>query len=344
ADPTRPVTQALFRPNVSHDYDDGLADLLDVVGQNYREQEILAAHEQKPTRKILGTENTHAHQQWVAMRDNAPYAGQFLWTGIDYLGESRHWPIIGHGSGLLDRTGAVRPLGRERQSWWTDEPMVAIARRVSPTDDMPTDPGYGAEERHTQVLFSDWTPKILKPHTENVEVYSNCKQVELFLNGKSFGKKEINSDASPRNWQVPYSPGTLRAVAWDEKYPITNELHTAGKPVRIVLTTETKKLSPDWNDVAEVRATTVDSKGITVPYASDLISFKLLGPGAIAAVDNADNASEEPFQANSRHAFQGQCVAFIKANAASGKITLTAIATGLKPASLVIKTTPQQIK
>src|SRR5207253_4501381 len=83
-DPSRPVTQALFRPNVSHDYDNGLADLLDVVGQNYRENEILAAHVQKPARKILGTENGHDRTVWLALRDNPTYACQFLWTGIDY--------------------------------------------------------------------------------------------------------------------------------------------------------------------------------------------------------------------------------------------------------------------
>src|SRR6185295_13882116 len=97
ADPTRPVTQALFRPNVSHDYDNGLADLLDVVGQNYREKEILAAHEAKPTRKILGTENGHDRDIWLALRDHPAYSGQFLWTGIDYLGEAREggdWPLI----------------------------------------------------------------------------------------------------------------------------------------------------------------------------------------------------------------------------------------------------------
>ena len=93
-DPTRPVSQGLFRPNVSRDYDNGLADLLDVVGQNYRENEILAAHRQKPTRKILGTENTHDRNAWLALRDNAPYAGQFLWSGIDYLGEARG--VAGH--------------------------------------------------------------------------------------------------------------------------------------------------------------------------------------------------------------------------------------------------------
>jgi len=107
-DPTRPVTQALFRPNVSHDYDDGLADLLDVVGQNYREQEILKAHADKPTRKIIGTENTHDRNQWVAMRDHPEYSGQFLWSGIDYLGEAHRWPSIGAGSGLLLTTALPR--------------------------------------------------------------------------------------------------------------------------------------------------------------------------------------------------------------------------------------------
>jgi beta-galactosidase len=107
-DPTRPVTQGLFRPNVSHDYDNGLADLLDVIGQNYREQEILKAHADKPTRSIVGTENTHVKEQWVAMRDHPEYSGQFLWTGIDYLGEAGVWPAIGSGSGLLLTTSLPR--------------------------------------------------------------------------------------------------------------------------------------------------------------------------------------------------------------------------------------------
>ena len=342
ADPTRPVTQALFRPNVSHDYDNGLADLLDVVGQNYRENEILAAHEQKPTRKIVGTENTHDRRQWTAMRDHAPYAGQFLWTGIDYLGESRRWPVIGHGSGLLDRTGAIRPLARERESWWSDTPMVAITRRAAATDSMPTDPGYAQEERHTQVLFADWTPKDLQPHDENVEVYSNGKEVELFLNGKSLGVKTINADASPRVWRVPFAPGKLKAVARnDGKAVVTDELGTAGKPAKIILSTETKMLPPGWDDVALVRAKIVDATGVVIPRANDLVSLKVSGPGVIAAVDNADNSSHELFQTNTRHAYQGECVAFVKATAASGKIVLTATATGLDAGTVTLKASPE---
>ena len=339
ADPTRPVTQALFRPNVSHDYDDGLADMLDIVGQNYRENEILAAHDQKPTRKIIGTENTNDRKQWTAMRDHAPYAGQFIWTGVDYLGESRRWPLVGHGSGWLDRTGAPRSVGFERQSWWSDTPMVFMTRRLAPTDAMPTDPGYAADERYSQVLFADWTPKSLQPHPENVEVYSNCKEVELFLNGKSLGAKPINADASPRNWNVPFTPGVLKAVARSEKGKVvaTDKLHTAGKPARILLSTDRRKLAPGWDDVTIVRATIVDVKGVRMPRADDLISFQTTGPGVIAAVDSANNSSHEPFQATERLAFQGQCVAFVKATAASGKIKITASADGLAGGSIVIR-------
>ncbi|MET0647898.1 MAG: glycoside hydrolase family 2 TIM barrel-domain containing protein, partial [Pyrinomonadaceae bacterium] len=167
-DPTRPVTQGLFRPNVSKDYDNGLADMLDVVGQNYREQEILAAYRQKPSRKILGTENTHVREQWLALRDNPPYSGQFLWTGIDYLGESPGWPMVAENFGLLDRTSTPRPRAFQRLSWWGTVPTVHAARRVAHAPASPTDPGYGLD-RHPQVLFADWTPKDLSPHEEEVE-------------------------------------------------------------------------------------------------------------------------------------------------------------------------------
>jgi beta-galactosidase len=331
-DPTRPVTQALFRPNTSHDYEDGLADLLDVVGQNYHESEILAAHNQKPSRKIIGTENHGDRATWLALRDNAPYAGQFIWTGADYLGESRAWPTVASSSGFLDRTGKIKPGGYERQSWWSDVPMVSIARRVS----------RGEAQTHVQSrpqLLADWTPENPAPHDENVEIYSNCKEVELFLNGKSLGVKEINADASPRNWTVPFEPGTLKAVGRNENQDgraATEELRTAGKPSQIILSADKNKIADDWDDVCEVTATVADENGVPVPGADDLISFQVSGAGKIAAVDNADNSSHESFQASERHAFNGRCVAFVKANAKSGEISLTASAPGLKGATITI--------
>jgi beta-galactosidase len=338
ADPSRPVTQALFRPNVSHDYDNGLADLLDVVGQNYRENEILAAHKQKPTRKILGTENGHDRTMWLPLRDNPPYAGQFLWSGIDYLGESPKWPTVSYNSGLLDRTATPRPIAFQRQSWWSERPMVYVARRVAATPKLPTDPGYDpAQERRPQVLFSDWTPRNTGPHEENLEVYSNCEEVELFLNGKSLGAKKKPDDDSPRNWKAPFETGTLKAIGRNGgKQGATYDLRTAGAPARIVLTADRTRIAPTWDDVSYVTAMVVDENGVMVPNARDLIAFRLTGPGLIAAVDSADNNSHEPFQATERRAYQGRCFAMLKARAARGKIALTASAPGLAAGSIKI--------
>ncbi len=325
-DSTRPVTQALFRPNVSHDYDNGLADLLDVVGQNYREKEILAAHKQKPTRKILGTENTHDLNQWLAMRDNREYSGQFIWVGVDYLGESAAWPNYAYGKGLLDRTATPRPVGYQRQSWWSEKPMVYIARRVAPAGASPTDPGYEvAEQKRTQTLFGDWTPKNLGVHEENVEIYSNCDEVELFLNGKSLGAKPKPADDSPRNWKVNFEVGTIRAVGKNGGKMVAEfELKTAGKPAKIILSADKTGIANDWNDVVFVTAKVVDDKGVVVPNANDLIIFEATGSGAVVAVDSADNADHDPFQAKQRKVFQGTCVAMIKANRGSGAINVTA--------------------
>jgi len=337
-DPSRPVTQGLFRPNVSHDYDNGLADLLDVVGQNYRENEILAAHQQKPTRRILGTENRHESTVWVALRDNKPYAGQFLWTGIDYLGESPRWPAMSHSSGLLDLTGTIRPIGFQRQSWWSDRPMVFITRRIAPTALSPTDPGYEPDlQRRQQVLFADWTPANANSHDEKVEVYSNCEQVELFLNGKSLGKQSRPTDDSPRTWTVPFVPGTLKAIGTNSgRVAASYELRTAGKPAKILLAADRNLLNAVWDDVVYVTATVVDENGVLVPKAGDLITFKTTDPGVVAAVESGDNNSHEPFQASQRHAYQGRCFAILKANRAPGKIKIEASASGLRSNSITI--------
>lgn len=345
-DPTRPVTQGLFRPNVSRDYDNGLADLLDVVGQNYREKEILAAHRQKPTRKILGTENTHELSQWLAVRDNPEYSGHFVWSGIDYLGEAVKYPTVAYNSGLLYKTATPRPIAFQRQSWWTQEPMVYLARRVAQTPKLPTDPGYNpVEERRPQVLFSDWTPKNLGAHEETVEVYSNCEEVELFVNGKSLGKKSKPADDSPRSWKVNFEAGTIKAVGMnDGKIVADDELRTAGKPARILLSVDKSAIANRWDEVAFVTATVVDENGTIVPDAADLITFKAEGAGMVVAVDSADNNSHEPYQGTTRRAFQGLCFAMLKANAGKGKIKLTATSPNLKRDSLEIKVAPVKNK
>ena len=163
--------------------------------------------------------------------------------------------------------------------------------------------------------------------------------MELFLNDQSLGIREINADAAPRNWRVPFAPGILRAVAHaGHGEPLaTNELRTAGPPAKIILSADLPELTPGWDGVALVRAQIVDAQGIPVPRAHDLLSFAISGPGIIAAVDNADNASQESFQGHTRHAYQGAWVVFLKTTATSGKITVRATAAGLASGSCSLK-------
>jgi beta-galactosidase len=378
-DPTRPVTQGLFRPNVSHDYDNGLADLLDVVGQNYREQEILKAHADKPTRKIIGTENTHDRNQWVAMRDHPEYSGQFLWSGIDYLGEAGRWPSIGAGSGLLLTTSLPRARALERQSWWTEpktQPMVRIARRVQAARRGPVDPGYASPTSNNQAataepnapldpttrfgqpLLLDWTPRDQSPHNENVEIFTNAEEVELFLNEKSLGTQKLHPDASPITFQVPFEPGTLKAIArTNNKVVAQDELRSAGKPAHLLLSTglaaaqltnpsapETQPLTPDWNDVAYITGTLVDANNTVIPDSETRIHFSATGPGKIIAVDNGNLLDHDPFQATDRKLYEGHALAILRATALSGNITVTATAEGLPSATITLKTKPSAAK
>jgi beta-galactosidase len=364
-DSTRPVTQALFRPNASHDYDNGLADLLDVVGQNYREQEILAAHAQKPTRKIIGTENAHDRNQWVAMRDHPEYAGQFLWSGVDYLGESRTWPTIGSGSGLLNSVALPHGRAYERQSWWSTTPMVAMVRRVAAMRATPVDPGYAnatstdqsaaaaparaagpppdPSVRFSEPLLADWTPKNLEPHDENVDVYTNAEEVELFLNGKSVGTDKLHADASPISFKVPFEPGTLKAVAKSGgKVVATQELKTAGKPARIIFVADSPNtpLTPDWNDVRYVTATLVDDAGTRIPDSTTVIHFEASGPAVIVAVDNGNFTDHDPYQATQRKVYYGNALALVRATGTSGHVTVTANAAGVPQSSVTLNAAP----
>jgi beta-galactosidase len=341
-DPTRPVTQALFRPNVSHDYNNGLADLLDVVGQNYREQEILAAHAQKPTRKIIGTENTHDRNQWVAMRDNAEYSGQFLWVGVDYLGEAGVWPLTTNGAGLLNRDAEPNPRGYERQSWWATTPMVRIVRRIAADDKVDVDPGYEAvPPRFHQSLFADWTPRNTTPHSEKVEVYTNAEEVELLLNGASLGRQPLHADATPLKWDVPYAPGKLEAVAYNKGQRVAqDDLRTAAQPARIILRTSRKNIMPDRNNLAFIYATVVDTNGVVVPQSSNLIHFAVSGGGQVAGVDNGSLVDHDPFPATDRHAFEGHALALVRSTQSKGSISITASSDGLTSSTVTLTTAP----
>lgn len=297
---------------------------MDIVGQNYRESELVAVHTAKPDLKVLGTENGHGLSEWLILRDNPFMSGQFLWTGFDYLGEAL-WPAISFNNALFDRTGSWKQLGYQRQSWWSDKPVVHIVRRSD---------NAGAGD-----WVADWSPVDEGTYDEaRVEVYSNCDEVELFLNGKSLGTKEKPANDSPRSWTVTYERGALKAVAKNKGAVVASEeLKTAGKPAGILLTADKTEISNTWDDVSFVTASVVDADGIICPDVDKLISFAVSDEGIISAVDNGDPEGHEAYQASGRHVFNGKCIAIIKAKAASGKITVTASSPELASGSVMIE-------
>ena len=346
-DATRPVTMALFRPNTTHDYDNGLADMLDVVGQNYREKELARAHADKPERKIIGTENSKNRDSWLVVRDDPAYAGMFLWTGADYLGEADRagWPFISNPSGLIDRTDVIKPIGAERAAWWSDTPVIAIARRVTAvidTSELPTMTGVAMPQPKGPGVLADWTPDNLSAHPEKVEVYSNAPQAELFLNGKSLGKKPRNADDSARAWDVAFEPGTVKAVGYDASGKVVSEttLQTAGAAAAVRLTAESKALRPGFDRIGYVRAEVVDAKGVVVPNAAVPLSIRVSGAGQLAAADNGSPTDHTVFTSPERTTWQGRALIMVRATGTSGAITVDASAPGLKAATATFTAKP----
>ena len=322
-DGTRPVTMGLFRPNQAHVYTNGFAEMMDVVGQNYREHELLQAWIDNPHWKVMGTENGHSLEAYLIWRDNPAISGHFLWTGFDYLGEA-DWPNISHDFGLIDRAGGTKPRTYERQSWWSDEPMIRIFRRN--------------EHLGKGDLVGDWTPTDFGTYDEaHLEIYTNTQEVELFLNGESLGTRQRPADHSPVRYQLNFQPGTIKAVGRvNGQVVATDVMHTAGAPVKMSVATTKTYLQNHWDDVAIVTVLLVDENGVHSPNIERQITFNVSGAGYLVAVDNGKRDSHEMFKTNQRLTYRGRAIAIVRANADSGAITVTASAPGIETTSITI--------
>jgi beta-galactosidase len=186
---------------------------------------------------------------------------------------------------------------------------------------------------------SDWTPTDIDTYDDaRIQVYSNCDEVELFLNGKSHGVRPRTADnASPRTWQLSFEKGSVRVVGRNNGQEVASqELRTAGPPARIELKADKQGIADEFDDLSYIRAIIVDENGTPCPAADNQLTFTVSGAGFLAAADNADLSSTESFLSPKRFAYKGACIAIVKANAPSGKITVTATAEKLQPGSVVI--------
>ena len=310
-DNTRPVTMALFRPNSSGVYKNGFADMMDVVGQNYRVDELKAYHDAHPEKAIIGTENTHDVQSWLMLRDDPSLCGQFLWAGIDYLGEAA-WPQVMWSTALLDVTGAVKPTGLQRASWWSSEPMVAFARHADNN-------GAGA-------LISDWTPADMDTYDQAViEVYSNCQEVELLINGESQGRKPMPDNARPVVYNVNFNPGIINVIGYNDGIlPVHSTLVTVGDPRKIGIEKVGGRAGTGFDDVEILSVFIADDEGNVCPNNDCRIELKVDGAELIA-VDNADVlAHETSHKSPVFNTYQGRMIAYIRRLSDKGMVKVTA--------------------
>jgi beta-galactosidase len=354
ADPTRPVTCAVNSIEAANR--SGLAEVLDVVGYNGGGGSVFdydRDHRAYPSRKMFGSEVPHTGQtrgvyqsdknycssyddclirissegSWKLTSEKPFVAGEFRWTGIDYLGEpiphwrfhipsrepGHFWPARSGDFGVIDTCGFPKDAYYFYQSRWTQRPMVHV--------------------------FPHWTWDGKEGQPIFIWCYTNCEAVELFLNGHSLGTRHTNATpAYHLMWQVGYQPGTLRAVGRNGGREVcSQEIHTARKPARIVLKSERDWIKPDRRDLAYIAAAISDEEGNLVPAANNLLRFEIAGGGKIIGVDNGDPLSHESFKASSRRAFNGLCLVVVQSTGRRGRIVVTVTSDGLATGTLAIE-------
>lgn len=327
-DRTRPVTAALATVKMSNVV--GLPELLDAVGYNYQETRYAEDHAKYPKRIIYGSENSQFLGAWEAVETNDFIAGQFLWTGADYLGESRGWPDRASGAGLLDLCSFKKPRGWFRQSLWSDKPMVYLCAANA------RDSEFAFGGRRGFLTFESWNWPARS--TINVSCYANTPEVALFLNDKLIGVKQ-RSDATNGvlHWLVPFAPGKLRAVGRANGKDVCDfTLQTAGGTDQILLLPDVKQLRANGKDVCQIEYRLIDDNGVRVPNADLEVKFSVTGPARIVGNGNGDSSDSEDCQGNTHRTYQGRGLLILQAGKTPGDITVQASAPDLISVPLVL--------
>ena len=347
-DPTRPVTAAVNQ--MKEDKDPFIASL-DVAGYNYAFERYKQDHDRDPKRVMAATESSPflAFDYWMGVIDNPWVIGDFVWTSFDYIGEASigwrgFWPdehlypwTLAY-CGDIDICGWKRPQSYYRDVLWEPNQLSLFVKAPEPTFELNPDKESWSQW-HWHDVLADWNWKGYEGKPMEVNVYSSCGQVELFLNDKSLGKKPTNrSNQFIAVWNVPFQAGDLKAVGYNGKKQIkVAELKTAEEPAEIRLTADRNMLKSDGQDLSYVTVEITDAIGNRNPKAENQVTFEIEGPGEIIAVGNANPVSLESYQQPNRKAWQGKCLVIIKSGRQAGNVSLTARSANFKSAIINIK-------
>jgi beta-galactosidase len=349
-DPTRPVTAGVN--GVEPDKDPYFA-ALDVCGYNYSTGPSKDDHERLPERVIYASESTplDAFEYWMVVLNHPWVIGYFVWTGFDYLGEaSIGWKGYPHkGSfypwmhafcGDIDICGFKRPQSYYRDVLWKNGRKVSIFVKPPEPSFEPNPERKHWSKWHWHDVVADWNWTGYENQNLEVEVYCALDEVELFVNGKSLGKKQTNRETEwLARWQVPYQPGVLKAVGYGgSKEKASRELRTADKPSQIRLSADRTQILANGQDLSYITVGVLDSDGVRHPKADNLIEFEVEGPGSIVAVGSSNPMGTESFQRPRRKAYHGRCLVIVKSEVETGTVVLKASSEGLQAAQVAITT------
>lgn len=318
-DSSRPVTGALAGVVMSNQTT--YPEAVDVVGYNYSENRYAKDHETYPDRIIYGSENGSGYDAWKAVRDNGYIFGQFIWTGADYLGESNEWPSRGFYSGLIDLANNIKPRGYFRASMWLDSPMCYVG--TYPKVRMPGQAGNDEEVAmpDSYDAWDNWNYE--DGQMIRVVCYTNAAKARLLLNGKEVGAMTAHNDETGIiGWNVPYSPGTLKAEGFDEKgnkvseYSIISSL----RPYSIKATAD----KPDYRqgELAQIKVEVLDDNGNPVHLADNEITCTVEGPARLLGMEAGDNSDMGDYTDNRQRVFRGRLTVYVKVGEQPGDISV----------------------
>jgi len=353
-DPTRPVTAAINGSGGTWKLQrtDALFNTLDVGGYNYQMAHYIPDHARTPNRVMYGSESTagEAFDHWMAVLENPYVIGDFVWTSLDYLGESGigrvhfedtnrsflgEYPWHQANCGDLDLCGFKRPQSYYRDILWKcGEKLSIFVHEPVPEGKTPHVTFWGWPD-----VSPNWTWPGYEGQDFTVDVYGDYDAVELFLNDEPLGRQPATKqERFTASFTVPYNPGVLRAVGITNGLPVASaELTTAGAPTQIKLSPDRIILKTETGDLSFITVEVTDAAGDVHPRACHTIFFTLKGAGSIAAAGNSNPTSTELYVGNQRSAYRGRCLVVVKSGGEPGEIYLRAQADGLDGAEVVIQ-------
>lgn len=346
-DKSRPTTAGLAGVAMSNETE--YPGALDIAGYNYTESKYAEDHKTYPNRVIYGSENRHELGAWKYVRDNEYIFGQFLWTGIDYLGESGRWPSRGFYSGLLDFGGFIKPRGYFRQSLWSDKPMAYLGTYPTPGRgsksqmkdvwsalDAENEGGSYEEKSPSMDAWPIWN--YSEGQSIRVVCYTNAAKARLELNGKIVGEtKDYDDNTGIIYWDIPYQAGKLEAVGLDKNGSEVSRyaIQSSNQPYALTIQQSETSISKD-KGLAQIVVQVVDEHGIPVMLSDNEIICQISGPAKLLGLEASNNEDMSDYTDNKQRVFHGHILAYIQANGTEGQIRVRFTSPWLKPVERVI--------